>query len=320
MEQKAIQVGTAVLIFALLLRLTGAWEGGKQEIGRTLFFLSTGRLVTETVPDQTESDQMPTTQPPAVDAVVPVFGSAQETLVQVNASWQVDTLPLLEQPLTWNLKGEEPTVLILHSHGTESYEKKEDYQEISPYRTLDNGYNMVSVGDRVAQLLEAEGIRVIHDKTLHDYPPYNNAYTNARSAIEACLSENPSVCLVLDLHRDAAEDAEGNQKVSSVTINGVSTANLMLVMGSDKGSLSYPNWEQNLSLAVKLQAQLERQVPGITRPTILRAQRFNQDLSPGALLVEVGAAGNTHPEALRAAEELAKAIVALSKGTKGTQP
>ena len=314
MEQKAIQVGTAVLIFALLLRLTGAWEGGKQEIGRTLFFLSTGRLVTETVPDQTESDQMPTTQPPAVDAVVPVFGSAQETLVQVNASWQVDTLPLLEQPLTWNLKGEQPTVLILHSHGTESYEKKEDYQEISPYRTLDNGYNMVSVGDRVAELLEAEGIRVIHDKTLHDYPSYNNAYTNARSAIEACLSENPSVCLVLDLHRDAAEDAEGNQKVSSVTINGVSTANLMLVMGSDKGSLSYPNWEQNLSLAVKLQAQLEQMYPGLCKPIKLGTSRYNQDLSAGALLIEVGTAGNTRKEALAAAELLAEGILALANG------
>ena len=314
MEQKAIQVGTAVLIFALLLRLTGAWEGGKQEIGRTLFFLSTGRLVTETVPDQTESDQTPTTQPPAVDAVVPVFGSAQETLVQVNASWQVDTLPLLEQPLTWNLKGEEPTVLILHSHGTESYEKKEDYQEISPYRTLDNGYNMVSVGDRVAQLLEAEGIRVIHDKTLHDYPSYNNAYTNARQAIETCLSENPSVCLVLDLHRDAAEDAEGNQKVSSVTINGVSTANLMLVMGSDKGSLSYPHWEQNLALAVKLQAQLEQTHPGLCKPIKLGTSRYNQDLSTGALLIEVGTAGNTRAEALAAAELLAEGILALAKG------
>ena len=314
MEQKAIQVGTAVLIFALLLRLTGAWEGGKQEIGRTLFFLSTGRLVTETVPDQTESDQTPTTQPPAVDAVVPVFGSAQETLVQVNASWQVDTLPLLEQPLTWNLKGEEPTVLILHSHGTESYEKQEDYQEISPYRTLDNGYNMVSVGDRVAQLLEAEGIRVIHDKTLHDYPSYNNAYTNARQAIETCLSENPSVCLVLDLHRDAAEDAEGNQKVSSVTINGVSTANLMLVMGSDKGSLSYPHWEQNLALAVKLQAQLEQTHPGLCKPIKLGTSRYNQDLSTGALLIEVGTAGNTRAEALAAAELLAEGILALAKG------
>ena len=314
MEQKAIQMGTVVLVFALLLRLTGAWEGGQQEVGRTLLFLSTGRLVTETTPSQTESTEPPTTQPPQDDTVIPVFGKLQEDLVQVNAPWQVDTLKLLEQPLTWDLESEKPTVLILHSHGTESYEKQEDYQEVSAYRTLDTQYNLVSVGSRVAELLEAGGIHVIHDKTLHDYPSYNNAYTNARQAIETCLADNPSICLVLDLHRDAAEDAQGKQKVSSVSINGVSCANLMLVMGSDKGSLSYPHWEQNLSLAVKLQAQLEQMYPGLCKPIKLGTSRYNQDLSTGALLIEVGTAGNTRQEALTAAEYLAEGILALAKG------
>ena len=319
MEQKAIQVGTAVLIFALLLRFTGTWEGAQKEVGRTLLFLSTGRLVTEELPVQTETTTPATTQAPDEDAVIPVFGAIQEELVEVNASWQVDTLPLLEQPLTWNLKQDVPTVLILHSHGTESYERQEDYRETSPYRTLDSGYNMISVGNRVAELLEAGGIRVIHDTTLHDHPSYNNAYTNARGAIEACLAQNPSICLVLDLHRDAAEDAEGKQKTSSVTINGISTANLMLVMGSDKGSLSYPNWEQNLSLAVKLQAQLEAQYPGLCKPIKLGTSRYNQDLSTGALLIEVGTAGNTRKEALAAAELLAEGILALAKGANVPQ-
>ena len=90
----------------------------------------------------------------------------------------------------------------------------------------------------------------------------------------------------------------------------------MLVMGTDAGSLDHKDWEENLSLALKLQTQLELQTPGITRPIQLRSQRFNQDLLPGSLLVEVGAAGNTHKEALTAAEQLAYAIVALSKGTQ----
>ena len=84
----------------------------------------------------------------------------------------------------------------------------------------------------------------------------------------------------------------------------------MLVMGTN-----YETYTENLSLALKVQSQLEAQCPGITRPLQLRAARFNQDLCPGALLVEVGAAGNTHPEARRAAEQLAKAIVALADGT-----
>lgn len=310
MEQKVLQVCMTVLVVALLVRMAGAWE--KEEVARTLLFISSGRMVTQELTPEKETEEPEKAVQTA--AVIPVFGESQQDLVQVNADWPVDTLALLQQPLTWDLMGEAPTVLILHSHATESYEKDAQYTETSPYRTLDINYNMVSVGARVAEILEAEGIRVIHDRTLHDYPSYNDAYGNARSAITAALAEHPSICLVLDLHRDAAEDAGGNQKVSTVTVEGESCANLMLVMGSDKGSLSYPNWERNLALAVKLQAQLEQTHSGLCKPIKLVTSRYNQDLSTGALLVEVGTAGNTHAQAIRAAEYLAEGIVALAKG------
>lgn len=310
MEQKVLQVCMTVLVVALLVRMAGAWE--KEDVARTLLFISSGRMVTQELTPETETEEPEKAVQTA--AAIPVFGESQQDLVQVNADWPVDTLALLQQPLTWDLMGEAPTVLILHSHATESYEKQAQYTETSPYRTLDTNYNMVSVGARVAEILEAEGIRVIHDRTLHDYPSYNDAYGNARSAITAALAEHPSICLVLDLHRDAAEDAGGNQKVSTVTVEGESCANLMLVMGSDKGSLSYPNWERNLALAVKLQAQLEQTYSGLCKPIKLVTSRYNQDLSTGALLVEVGTAGNTHAQAIRAAEYLAEGIVALAKG------
>lgn len=310
MEQKVLQVCMTVLVVALLVRMAGAWE--KEDVARTLLFISSGRMVTQELTPEKETEEPEKAVQTA--AVIPVFGENQQDLVQVNADWPVDTLALLQQPLTWDLMGEAPTVLILHSHATESYEKQAQYTETSPYRTLDTNYNMVSVGARVAEILEAEGIHVIHDRTLHDYPSYNDAYGNARSAITAALAEHPSICLVLDLHRDAAEDAGGNQKVSTVTVEGESCANLMLVMGSDKGSLSYPNWERNLALAVKLQAQLEQTHSGLCKPIKLVTSRYNQDLSTGALLVEVGTAGNTHAQAIRAAEYLAEGIVALAKG------
>ena len=310
MEQKAIQVGVAVLTLALLLRLGSAWENGRKELGRTLIFFSSGRLVTETMPDQTQ----PVPTEPVEEIAAPVFGSHEEDFVRVNASWEVDTLSLLRQPLNWQLKGELPTVLILHTHGTESYEADGSYEETSPYRTLDTDHNMVSVGDRVAELLEAGGIRVIHDRNLHDYPAYNDAYANSRQAASKILEENPSICLVLDLHRDAAEDENGNQKRSTVTMEGESCARLMMVMGSDKGNLSFPQWEQNLALAVKLQACLEQKYEGLCKPIQLVTSRYNQDLSTGALLIEVGTAGNTHREALAAAEYLAEGILALSGG------
>ena len=310
MEQKVLQVCMTVLVVALLVRIAGTWE--KEDVARTLLFISSGRMVTQELTPEKETEEPEKAVQTA--AVIPVFGESQQDLVQVNADWPVDTLALLQQPLTWDLMGEAPTVLILHSHATESYEKQAQYTETSPYRTLDTNYNMVSVGARVAEILEAEGIHVIHDRTLHDYPSYNDAYGNARSAITAALAEHPSICLVLDLHRDAAEDAGGNQKVSTVTVEGESCANLMLVMGSDKGSLSYPNWERNLALAVKLQAQLEQTYTGLCKPIKLVTSRYNQDLSTGALLVEVGTAGNTHDQAIRAAEYLAEGIVALAKG------
>ena len=173
---------------------------------------------------------------------------------------------------------------------------------------------MISIGDRVAEILESGGVHVIHDRSFHDYPSYNSAYNNARAAVQTYLAENPELCLVLDLHRDAREDSSGNQKGETVEIGGKTVAKLMLVMGSDKGSLSYPNWQTNLALAVKLQAQLEADWPGLCRPVKLSASRYNQDLSTGALLVEVGAAGNTHAEAMGAAELLAQGILTLANG------
>ena len=312
MEQKAIQLGAVLLTLAFLLRLAGT--RGNEEMGRTLLLLSSGRMVTQAAAPEAQTEETRQEDPAEPAAAIPVFGENQEPLVQVNAPWPVDTANLLQQPLTWDLKAGAPTVLILHSHATESYEKEPGYEETSPYRTLDTNYNMVSVGERVAQLLEAGGIRVIHDGTLHDYPSYNDAYGNARQTVADILDKNPSICLVLDLHRDAAEDVNGRQKVSTATVEGNECANLMLVMGSDSGGLSFPDWERNLALAVKLQAQLEQTYPGLCRPIKVVSGRYNQDLSTGALLIEVGTAGNTHAQALRAAEYLAEGILALAKG------
>jgi stage II sporulation protein P len=162
--------------------------------------------------------------------------------------------------------------------------------------------------------LEAGGITAIHDRELHDYPEYTGAYNHSREAAQYYLEKFPSIQLILDLHRDALEQ-NGKQLRTAATVNGQPSAQLMLVMGTDESGLTHENWEKNLSLGLKLHLQLERQTPGITRPMALRSQRFNQDLLPGALLVEVGAAGNTHTEALLAAEQLAHAIAALAKGT-----
>jgi stage II sporulation protein P len=228
-----------------------------------------------------------------------------------------DVTELLLQPLHWDLTTQEPTVLIIHTHATESYTKLpgQGYAQTTEYRTLDTQYNMVKLGDLLTELLQEAGITVLHDRTLHDYPSYNSSYTNSRTSVEAYLQQYPSIRVVLDLHRDAVLDSNGGQYAPAVTVDGKKVARMMLVVGTDDSGMHHPHWRDNLAFAVKLQVLLEQQVPGITRPTLLRAQRFNHDLSRGALIVEMGAAGNTLPEALEAIPFLAQALIALSRGT-----
>ena len=329
-EKWSLRVGAAALVFAVMVRLgsTGVFGRGLEllqtpEAVATMLFLETGRIVRTVtpkppalpLPEEPEDPDEPVAELPEEPAL-PVFAAEDAQLVKIKnvCGLATDVPAMLTTPLTWQLQAEEPTVLILHSHGSECYENTEDFKESGYYRTLEAEYNMVSVGDRVAEILEAGGVSVLHDTTLHDYPSYNDSYGNSRSSMKEYLEKYPSIRLVLDLHRDAAKDSSGNQVAFTTTIDGEQVAKLMLVVGTNV-RLKHPNWPENMSLAVKLHALLEKQHPGICRPISFRNQRFNQDLSAGALLVEVGAAGNDRQEALAAAEILAEAILDLSAGT-----
>lgn len=336
LQRRGLQIGAAVIACAVVLRLLGSGVPeklmsffGDQRVLSALVFLETGRVVRPaeylgqpeqttpppreaTAPETTPQETQPE-EPPAQA----VFAEGDAALVEVNSvcGYDADLPALLQQPLEWDLTQQGPTVLIVHTHGTESYTKTEDYTESSDYRTLDDGYNVVSVGDRLEQLLEEGGVEVIHDRTMHDYPSYSASYNEARASIQAYLKEYPTIRLVLDVHRDSVADSSGRQMRFTVRNGEESVAQLMLVVGTDASGLSHPHWPENMSLAVKLHAQLEKDLPGICRPISFRTQRFNQDLSPGALIVEVGSAGNTRQEALLAVEELAKAVLELSLGT-----
>ena len=324
---KTLGFGTGILVSALVLRLAlgGAFAPVVKfltdpKTTSMLLFLETGRVVRPTAPyaviepSTVPETTAPETQPPQTYAV---FSPADAALVEVNSAcgYAADVEAGLTQTLRWDLTAQAPTVLILHSHGTESYQPSGEYTESSAYRTLDVGYNVVSIGDRLVQVLEAGGVGAVHDRQMHDSPSYSNAYGNARDSIESYLAQHPTIRLVLDLHRDSVEDSSGEQMKFTTTVDGQKVAQLMLVVGTDASGLSHPDWGENMSLAVKLHAQLEKMAPGICRPISLRSQRFNQDLSPGTLIIEVGSAGNTRQEALAAVEILGQAILALSQGT-----
>ncbi len=330
MEQRrqAFRLGAACIVLAAALRLVSAGFFTpffrllqQPQVVSFFLYLETGQAFrfspTEQAPPltqpATEATQPPETQPPEPEK--PVFSQADMEAIAVN--YQCDYRPelagLLEKPLQWDLRDGKPAVLILHSHATETYTGEEILYS-GTYRTLQQQYNMVSIGREVARVLEQGGIRVIHDPALYDHPSYSSAYSNARSAILKHLQENPSIRMVLDIHRDASETGAG-QLITTGTAGGQTSAQLMMVVGTDAGGNAHPNWQENLSLALKLTALLERNDPGITRPIDLRAQRFNMDLSRGGLLIEVGAAGNTHEEAVLAANALAQSILQLAQGT-----
>ena len=326
-ERRSLRLGAAVIVCAVVLRLaaTGFFSPLTRTLERPQFlslltYLETGRVVrpSQTLPTQ-ETEPTPstattqTTAPPPTAAVFfPEDAGRVELQDEIGAA--PDLAALLTEPLTLTLTAPGPRVLILHTHTTESYtpEPGREYTPSSDFHSLEEQYNMLAVGDYLAELLEGYGIQVIHDRSIHDYPSYNGSYEDARTAIEGYLAQYPTIQVVLDLHRDAAENSDGTQVAHIAQRAGAQAARLMLVMGSDAGGLEYPAWRENLALAVKLQAALEGIWPGLCRPIDLCAQRFNQDLSPGALLIEVGGAGNTLTQALAAMEPLAQALTALS--------
>ncbi len=232
-------------------------------------------------------------------------------------SYWVDKQGLLEKPSGLDFDQDGPSVLIVHTHTCEAYAQEAgwEYDPSDTARTQDPDYSVVRVGAELAETLESRGIKVVHDGSVNDYPSFNTAYWTALDRIEELLARYPTIQMVIDVHRDAAADNDGFPISRTATVNGEELAQLMLVVGTDEGGLEHPNWRDNLSWALKLQAVLNRSWPGLCRPLDLRTERFNQHATRGSLLVEVGASGNTLRQAIRSARILGDALADLIEGT-----
>lgn len=240
--------------------------------------------------------------------------SAQKVYIKNDTSKTVDIPALASQAVDLEL-GAGPQILIYHTHGSEAYTQTEDsrYTESDAYRTTDCTKNVVLVGEAMAEVFRSMGFEVIHDTTLYDYPVYNGAYERSREGIGKWLAQYPTIKFVLDVHRDAlvSEDGAAYKLISQEGEEKV--AQVMLVVGSDASGASHPRWQENLALAVKLQLLLTGQYDQLARPITLRSTRFNQDTSPGALLVEVGGHGNTLAEAVAGGKKFAQTAGELLK-------
>ena len=221
-------------------------------------------------------------------------------------------------PFQIQLNSPEPQVLIMHTHATECYRMSQGLwaDPAGGARTTDRAANMCAVGRVMADTLNAAGIHTLHDETLNDYPSYNGSYANSRAVVQQYLAQYPSIKVVVDVHRDAIENAEGARMAPVAEIQGQKAAQVMLICGCDNGStVSLPNWRQNLRFAAAWESAMEGMYPGLTRPVLFSYRFYNQDLTTGSLLLEVGTHGNNLNEALYAGQLAANALAAALTGT-----
>lgn len=204
-----------------------------------------------------------------------------------------------------------PQVLIIHTHGTESYfSGGELYSSDDPFRTYDTDKNVVAVGRVVAGRLRERGIGVIHIETMFDGESYNEAYVRSAAEVKRVLETYPSVEYVFDIHRDAMFTRDGINlaPTSPLSVGEGKAAQIMLVVGTDHAGAPHGEWQDNLSFALKLQKSILGVNGGIMRGINLRSASFNAQYAKGAVLVEMGAAGNTLDEAMRAGEIFADGV------------
>ncbi len=227
----------------------------------------------------------------------------------------IDIKSMLAQPLSFKIqKNGEPQVLIIHTHTTESFmtENRDYYTDSDLTRTTDENLNMVHLGNIVTDTLNNAGIVTIHDKTVHDYPEYNNSYTRAASTINSNIKKYPSIKIVIDMHRDAISANDTDKVKVATEINGKKAAQIMLVMGSQSGSVTnFPNWKENFKLALKLQQTIEVMYPSLARSISLMSRNYNESLTSGSMLIEIGTDGNTIDEVCYSAELLGNALTNL---------
>lgn len=232
---------------------------------------------------------------------------------QVRNSTHVTNQVLLNQSrqlpeFTIDLNGE-PQVLIMHTHTTESFEpyERDFYDNSFSYRTTDPSKNTVMIGEEIKKGLTKAGINTIHDTTIHDYPSYNGSYERSEQTVKSYLEQYPSIKIVLDIHRDALES--NNNLIQPVAnINGKKAAQIMIISGCDDGTMGMPNYLQNFRLASLFQQQLEQDWSGLTRPILFDYRKYNQHLTTGSLLIEVGSHGNTLDQVKYSGELIGKSL------------
>ncbi|MCI6019233.1 MAG: stage II sporulation protein P [Clostridiales bacterium] len=221
---------------------------------------------------------------------------------------------LLDKDLTIDLTGNDPKILIYHTHSQESFADSAAGAESD---------TVLGLGDLLTDILQQKyGVAVYHDRGVYDMIngqlDRSEAYSKALPAVEQILSKNPSIKVVIDLHRDGV--SENTRLVT--TIDGKPTAKIMffngLCRGASSGTNGYiqnPYLEDNLAFSLQMQLKAAEKYPDFTRRIYLRSYRYNMHVMPRTLLIECGAQTNTVEEVQNAMEPLADILVSVLSGT-----
>ena len=269
--------------------------------------------VTVNIPP-TASPEIPEVSPPPEDCETSSEAVSEDNAAEVGiyettisgglkisneTEYVIDISQYLSTPPDISLDPDEPQILIIHTHSSEAYTPAglDKYVATDTNRTEDTDFNIIRVGDEMTKLLEDVGLHVIHDRGIYDYPSYTGSYSRSGAAVEQYLEQYPSIKIVIDMHRDALGSGDAVYKTMAEE-EGVCASQVMILTGSDASGLEHPYWRENLKLGLYLQNAVSIAHPTLMRPLDLVCQRYNQNLSTGMLILEVGSSGNTLQEAL----------------------
>lgn len=241
------------------------------------------------------------------DTLVQKFYTVDGNTMASSDQLDIDTLMSYDMTVDKTSKG--PQILIYHTHSQETF---------ADSIPGDESTSIIGVGNRLAQILtEQYGYQVLHHKGKYDIESRDDAYSTALPDIEKVLAQNPSIQVVIDLHRD--EMPEETRLVTD--LDGRPTARFMFFNGLSRtkrtGSISYlvnEYQEENLAFSFQMQLTAERYYPGLARKIYLKGYRYNMHLRPQSLLIELGAQNNTVEEAMNACDPLAHILDMVLSG------
>ncbi len=240
------------------------------------------------------------------------------SILQNETAYRLDIEEIKNKPSITVSNSNGPLVLILHTHASEAYLAPQvSYLTGNIGREIysnEQNRSVISVGEALCQVLNQNGISAVHCSDQHGKNgTLQNSYQGAADCIEKYLKIYPTIQYVIDLHRDGILSGNGELIRTVTSHKEESYGQIMAVVGTDGNGTEHPNWQTNLSLALRLSEGLENCVGNICRPISLRNASYNQELAPNALLLEIGSAGNTQEEAIRSAKLVGMVLSDLIK-------